>query len=122
MGCNNAKEKIEDQMMKLKMARIELQMERHNQLELLKGIDGKQFKTAPIPDYIDNKFLENYYLNNIKASSKQNNGETLRKINNPKIRSKSLLFRTNNKLINLEEKDKRKTFRKKSVKRKTLKV
>ena len=43
MGCENTKEKIEDQMMKIKMARIDLQMERMNQLELLKSIDGHQF-------------------------------------------------------------------------------
>ena len=32
MGCGNPKEKVEDEMMKMKMARIELQMERHKQL------------------------------------------------------------------------------------------
>ena len=121
MGCENTKEKIEDQMMKIKMARIDLQMERMNQLELLKSIDGHQFKAPPIPDYIDKKFLENYFLKMTK-SSMNNNEETLRKKSSQQIRSKSILLKRNSKLFNIEEKEKRQIARKKSFKRKTLKV
>ena len=51
MGCGNAKEKLEDEMMKAKMARIEVQYERKKQLELLKDIDGFEHETPIIPDY-----------------------------------------------------------------------
>ena len=121
MGCDNTKEKIEDQMMKIKMARIELQMERMNQLELLKKIDGHQFKAPSIPDYIDKKFLENYF-SKMANSTINNNEETLRKKSSQQIRSKSILLKRNSKLFNIEEKEKRQIKRKKSFKRKTLKV
>ena len=40
MGCGDAKEKIENEMVKMKMERVEIQMERQKQLKLLKDIDG----------------------------------------------------------------------------------
>ena len=40
MGCGNPKVKVENEMMKMKMERIELQMERYKQLQKLKEIDG----------------------------------------------------------------------------------
>ena len=42
MGCGDTKEKLEDQMMKMKMSRIELQMERMKALQALKEMDGKE--------------------------------------------------------------------------------
>ena len=51
-----------------------------------------------------------------------NNEETLRKKSSQQIRSKSILLKRNSKLFNIEEKEKRQIARKKSFKRKTLKV
>ena len=53
MGCGNPREKVENEMIKMKMQRIVIQMERKNQLNLLKDIDGKELKFQKIPDYID---------------------------------------------------------------------
>ena len=53
MGCVDPKEKIENEMIKMKMERSEIQMERQNQLKLLKEIDGFDIKIQKIPDYID---------------------------------------------------------------------
>ena len=58
MGCGNTKEKIENEMMEIKIARIELQMERYKDLQLLKDMDGKEIKRSTIPDYIDQEFLK----------------------------------------------------------------
>ena len=52
MGCGNIKEKLEDEIMKAKLARIEVQYERQKQMELLKEIDGKDYKPPIIPDYL----------------------------------------------------------------------
>jgi len=52
MGCGNTKEKIEDEIMKAKFARSEIQFERQKQLQLLKDIDGCEYKAPIIPDYI----------------------------------------------------------------------
>ena len=53
MGCGNMKEKLENEMVKMKMERVEVQMERKKQLNLLKEIDGCEIKLAQIPDYIN---------------------------------------------------------------------
>jgi hypothetical protein len=52
MGCGMSKENIENEMMKAKMDRVEIQFERQKQLELLKDIDGILYKAAIIPDYL----------------------------------------------------------------------
>ena len=59
MGCGNPKEKVENEMIKMKMQRIQIQMERQNQLKLLRDIDGKELKFQKIPDYIDESCCEN---------------------------------------------------------------
>ena len=53
MGCGNPREKVENEIIKMKMQRIIIQMERKNQLQLLKDIDGKELKIQKILDYID---------------------------------------------------------------------
>jgi len=57
MGCGNAREKLENEMIMMKLERIGIQMERHNQIQLLEKIDGKKMKVPKIPDYIDTKDL-----------------------------------------------------------------
>ena len=53
MGCGNPKEKIEDEILQMRMERSIIQMERQKQYQLLKGIDGHVKKRPLIPDYID---------------------------------------------------------------------
>ena len=122
MGCGNPKEKVEDEMMKMKMARIELQMERHKQLQLLKKIDGCDMKTPSIPDYIDQNFLNDYI-------SKKRNSEGIININDiPRRTKRSKSFAIKRKLPNNEiqenpENQEIKTRRRNnSFKRKTVKL
>ena len=99
MGCGNPKEKVEDEMMKMKMARIELQMERHKQLQLLKKIDGCDMKTPSIPDYIDQNFLNDYI-------SKKRNSESIININDiPRRTKRSKSFAIKRKLQNNENQE-----------------
>ena len=53
MGCGDPREKIENEMLKMKMERSIIQMERKNQLKLLKDIDGIDLKIQKIPDFIN---------------------------------------------------------------------
>ena len=116
MGCGNSREKIEDQMMKLKIARIEVQMERYNNLERLKGMDGRKRKAPLIPDYIDPNFINNYFSKKMKSTS---NEETLRK---KPGRSKSFALKRKT-IINEKKTPTRKMSRKGiTIKRKTLKI
>ena len=41
MGCGNSKEKLENEMIKLKFQRAQIQMERKNQIKLLEGLKKK---------------------------------------------------------------------------------
>ena len=62
MGCSSPQEKIEDEMMKLKLHRIEIQMERENKISQLSKITGKKTKYKNIPDYIDPEFAKKNYI------------------------------------------------------------
>ena len=52
MGCGDSKEKIEDEMIKLKFQRSQIQMERKKQIKLLEEIEKKKITEPIIPDYI----------------------------------------------------------------------
>ena len=52
MGCGDSREKIEDEMIKLKIQRSQIQMERKKQIKILEGIEKKKIAEPIIPDYI----------------------------------------------------------------------
>ena len=121
MGCGNPKEKIEDEMLQMKMKRIEIQMERLNQLEQLKNLEGKNIKPSIIPEYIDENFLKARLLKEINSSLKLEDDFKQRRRSR---KSKSFAIkRNNNKLFNIndETSDAKKVKRRKSYKRKTFK-
>jgi len=116
MGCGNSREKIEDQMMKIKMARIEVQMERYNHLEKLKDMDGRQRKAPLIPDYIDQTFINNYFLKKLNSTNNENTNRRKSR------RSKSYAVKRSTKI--LEKKTQTRRFSRKglTLKRKSLKI
>ena len=90
MGCGDAKEKIENEMVKMKMERVEIQMERQKQLKLLKDIDGTEINVKKIPDYID---LESDTIMDTKRTKKIETESQQRKKSTTKLKlrkSKSL--------------------------------
>ena len=131
MGCGDTKEKLEDQMMKMKMSRIELQMERMKALQALKEMDGKEMKRPIIPDYIDQKFLQEQILKRQNSSSTLNQDMSPirplgpRKSLMPK-RNKStrslFLKRKSIKEVKHENTDNRNIKKTTNLKKKTLKV
>ena len=125
MGCGNPKEKLEDEMMKIKMSRIEIQMERHNQLKLLKSMNEAQVKTAIIPDYIDRQFLQNHLKKKIPTLSLRNTNKegTLNRRARRFKSSKVLAVNKKSKIFNFdEEEQKRKKLKRRyTYKRKTFK-
>ncbi len=88
MGCGDTKEKLENEMMEMKIARIELQMERYKGLQLLKDIDGTEIKRPNIPDYIDQNFLKEKIL-----KINPLNQENFPKVENRSKRSKSIALK-----------------------------
>ena len=52
MGRGNAKEKIENEMIAMKMERTKIQMERRNNIKLLEDIDKRKIIEPSIPDYL----------------------------------------------------------------------
>ena len=55
MGCGDSREKIEDEMIKLKFERAQIQMERKKQIQILEGMEKKKITEPVIPDYISLK-------------------------------------------------------------------
>ena len=55
MGCGSAREKLENEMILMKLERIGIQMERQNQVKLLENIDGRKIKVPNIPDYLESR-------------------------------------------------------------------
>ena len=56
MGCAGEREKLEDQMMLMKLERMEIQMEKAKALQKLSEIEGHKIQRNHIPDYIEPKF------------------------------------------------------------------
>ena len=52
MGCGDSREKIEDEMIKLKFQRAQIQMERNKQIQILEEIERRKITAPVIPDYI----------------------------------------------------------------------
>jgi len=116
MGCGNSKEKLEDEMLDLKISRIEVQMERYNQMQLLKEKNGINVKSPDIPDYLDPKFA----VNQTKRNSISTNIKEVK--NNPAERRRSKSFKTkrdsvvsNSKNFKNIEAERRRSKRSKSV-------
>ena len=55
MGCSNSREKLENEMIKLKFQRVQIQMERKNQIKILEGLEKKKITEPVIPDFISLK-------------------------------------------------------------------
>ena len=92
MGCGNPREKVENEMIKMKMQRTVIQMERKTQLKLLRDINGKDLKFQKIPDYIDESMCTNQDVKKIKktetGSAKKRKRLRKSKTCNPKKRGK----------------------------------
>ena len=99
MGCSSPQEKIEDQMMKIKLLRIEIQMERENKINQLSEMTGKKIKYKNIPDYIDPDFAKNNFIiydDEIMEKLSGKPKEKIRKIKAKRlVRSKSKPIKVN---------------------------
>ena len=93
MGCGTAREKLENEMIMMKLERIGIQMERQNQVKLLEGIDGRKISVPNIPDYLDSKFKIKSILKNIPNNKKRGRVFNTKKKFNIKKRSKSMHLR-----------------------------
>ena len=96
MGCGNSKEKLEDEMIKLKFKRAQIQMERKNQIKILEGLEKKKITEPVIPDFIclrpekpTKKILTEIKEKGI-TSDKKENKKNIKKEPENKNRSKSV--------------------------------
>ena len=102
MGCGISKEKVENEMLKTKLERNLIQYERKKQLELLKNIDGLEYKAAFIPDYLDStpdftkKTIVRGSKKTISVFNKNNNKKNTIRILRPR-RSKSFMVKRKSK-------------------------
>ena len=87
MGCGNSKEKLEDEMLNLKISRIEVQMERYNQMQILKEKNGYNIKCPEIPDYLDHKYA-------INMTKRNSNSTNIKEIKKSSVGRRSKSFKT----------------------------
>lgn len=52
MGCATVREKLEAEMMQLKLERVEIMEEREGQLKKLEELTGRKQSRKPVPDYV----------------------------------------------------------------------
>ena len=52
MGCASVKEKLESQMMILKLERVDIMTERDEKIKQLEKMTGQTIVRPPVPDYI----------------------------------------------------------------------
>ena len=121
MGCTSGdKEKIEDQMMLMKLERMEIQMEKEKHAKKLSEMEGKDIKPGNIPDYIDPEFAKknNIYdddgnenlktdVGNKKDKKDQKDKEKYKKKNSKKEKVKEKKSKEKEKKEKKEKKDKK---------------
>ena len=93
MGCGTAREKLENEMIMMKLQRIGIQMERQNQIKLLENIDGRKIRVPNIPDYLDSKFKIKSIIKNTSNNKIRRRVFNSKKKFNIKKRSKSVHLR-----------------------------
>ena len=73
MGCANTKEKLQSQMMILKIQRAEISKEREEKLKIYEEMTGERLYRKPIPEYyiVEQKTetSSNHYNNNSRKNS-----------------------------------------------------
>ena len=114
MGCSNYKEKIESDIINLKIERCLIWRERKNMLKRLKVLTGFNFKRKKIPNYIisnsnndinsykNNNYIENLNSNLDSFNLKKNYSDKIINIKN--LNSDSLSLKNDNKNINYNKK------------------
>ena len=99
MGCGVTKEKLEDEIMKTKLQRAQIQAERIKQMNLLEEIGGPPYKCPIIPDYIDSDII----ITKKKICSFNNNNNSNLNIRIKQKRSKSQKIKTYKKKYNYKK-------------------
>ena len=69
MGCATTKEKIEANMMKLKLERVDIRTEREERIKQLQELTGEKIERKPIPDYYIHEEDTNYEINKTKKKN-----------------------------------------------------
>ena len=77
MGCASSKEKLENEIMELNIEKIEIQMEKYNQMQLLgKNKNANQIKELQSNTIINNNSNTNIKRKTIKAKTTKGSVET----------------------------------------------
>ena len=90
MGCSNPREKLENEMMEIQITRIEIQMQKYNQLKRLSQIENRKIDYINIiPDYLDPNFARENKIDVADATNKKINiTNEKKKINSKRRNSK----------------------------------
>ena len=71
MGCSSIKEKLENEIIKLEIKKIEIQMEKYNQLQKLAKIENHEIRPNIIPDHIEPELSKEHKINIENSNDKK---------------------------------------------------
>ena len=127
MGCGDTREKLEDEMIKLKFQRAQIQMERKNQIKILEGLEQKKITEPIIPDFVSlkpekpiKKLLtdtNNKLLFNNKNENKNNKSPDKKNNKSPDNKNKSKNVKTKKKKLDNTEPESKKDGKSKKAKK-----
>ena len=123
MGCTGEVQAVKDQMMLLKLQRMEVQMAKEKEIKKLSDIEGRPIKRGNIPDYIDPEFAREKNIatdyvdiNDIYDGNDSEDNKKEKKANKKKDKNKK--EKNDKKKSEKSKKDKKKEKDKKNKKKK----
>ena len=123
MGCTGEVQAVKDQMMLLKLQRMEVQMAKEKEIKKLSDIEGRPIKRGNIPDYIDPEFarekniatdyvdINDIYDGNDSEDNKKEKKANKKRI---KIKKKKMIKRKAKKVKRIKRKKKIKKIKRKN--------
>ena len=81
MGCSNTRENLEYEIMQMQIKRLEIQMEKYNELQKLSKIEKHKVKPNIIPDYILPKFSKEKKIHIKNSKDKKSDSDKSDKTN-----------------------------------------
>ena len=116
MGCTADRQTIEDQIMLLKLERMEVQMAKDKEVKKLSELDGRPIKATEIPDYLDPEFMAGKNLPTGCDEDKTSENESDNEDKNKEKKKKEKQKKKKDKKKDKKDKEKNKKDKKKKKK------
>ena len=116
MGCTADRQTIEDQIMLLKLERMEVQMAKDKEIKKLSELEGRPIQGTEIPDYLDPEFMDGKNLPTGCDEGKESESESDNDDENKETKKKEKQKKKKDKKKDKKDKEKNKKDKKKKKK------